>query len=147
MEKKEFLDVSREYFKSIGFQTLKKSKFYYESNELVLRVELFHSNYDEYYYIYYFIILKSLHNDGIFEDLNGDISGRVVWDEKRCFDVKYTLLKKEEYMNFLKYLSNQQILPIVKDGINYVKKLVNNSKAVGVYIFFIKDDKERILSL
>lgn len=141
------MDVSREYFKSIGFQTLKKSKFYYESNELVLRVELFHSNFGEYYYIDYFIILKSLHNDVVFEDLNGDVSGRVVFDEKKCFDIKYTLLKKEEYLNALKNLSNKQILPIIKDGINYVKKLVDNNKAVGVYIFFIKDDKERILSL
>ncbi len=38
MDKKEIQDATREYFKSIGFQVLKKTRFFYDNEELTLQV-------------------------------------------------------------------------------------------------------------
>lgn len=150
MEKKEFLDINREYFKSIGFQTLKKSKFYYDSDKLTLRVKLFHSNYGEYYCVEYDFRLKILHSE-IGSEFNDNIwdtvTGRLVYSRDKGFPIEYQSWDKEDYIHTLKPLAQKQLFPIMQYDIKYIKKLAKNCESVNAYILFKKDDRKRILSL
>lgn len=60
MEKNEFLAVTQQFMSQQGFQLLKKSKFYYEAAEFVLKFELQRSNYSELYYFDFNIRIKEL---------------------------------------------------------------------------------------
>lgn len=143
MEKKEFLDVSREYFKSIGFQMLKKSKFYYESEELVLQVYMNHSNFSELYYIDYDFRLKKLHPEVQSIDYN-------VWDTiiaGRLQHVDYLLYDKDQYLENLKRFVQKYICPIMTNGIKYIKKIVKDRNALNTGIHFTPDVRTKILKL
>lgn len=150
MDKKEFLDVSREYFRSIGFQILKKSKFYYDSDKLTLRVDLFHSNYGEYYCVEYVFRIKKLHPQ-VIDPLNNEVwdtlTGRIVYNRNKGFPIEYQLWDKEDYISTLKELAQKQLFPIMQYDIKYIKKLAKNCESVDAYILFKNDDKKRILSL
>lgn len=147
MEKKEVLTISKSYFKSLGFQTLKKNKYYFESDDLILRVWVDHSDFGEYFYIDYSIRLKALHIGEVFDDYDWDIGGRLIFNRNKCFEVEYSSLNQDDYLKTLKELSEKQIVPIMQNGISFIKKLINNSTSLGSYIFFKKDDKNKILSL
>lgn len=150
MEKKEFLNANREYFKSIGFQTLKKSKFYYDSEKLTLRVNLFHSNYGEYYCVEYDFRLKTLHPDiGLqFNDIVWDtMGGRLVYSRNKGFPIEYLLWGKEQYLSTLKALAEKQLFPIMQYDVKYIKQLAKNCESVDAYILFKKDDQKRIIAL
>lgn len=148
MDKKEFLDVSREYFKSIGFQTLKNSKFYYDSKDFILMIWMNHSNYSEQYYIDYYIKIKALH-------LN--ISNDIEWDTHFCrltngkdkaLLVKYAEIELLDYIKVLNKRADEQIVPILKHGIKYLKELVINPKKYPQYYMFFTDEaKSQLLKL
>lgn len=141
MEKKEFLDASREYFKSIGFQTLKKSKFYYYTDDLALLVWLQHSDYSEMYYINYDIQLKALHPNEQCDGNICDVRGRLA-----C-STEYQLRNAKDYLLSLERAIQKQIAPIMKDGLVYVKQLVANHEKMGEWCVFAENNRSKILSL
>ncbi len=147
MEKKEFLDISREYFKQLGFQSLKKSKFYYYAKELALCVWLQHSDYSEIYYINYDIQLKALHNNEQCDGSICDVRGRLVSARDRGFMVEYLLWNTDDYLKVLDELSKKQIVPIMEQGVKYVKKLVRDCESLDAWCIFDMKNRKLILSL
>lgn len=150
MEKNEFLDINREFFKSIGFQTLKKSKFYFESEELVLQVYMNHSNYSELYYIDYYIRIKTLHPN--ITKATDDVE----WDTHFCrlsngkgkaFIAEYEDLDADTYLNIIENLVTKQIVPILQGGVNFIKKFLKNRKKYELYIVFPEDVERAILNI
>ncbi len=150
MDKKEIQDITREYFKSIGFQTFKKTKFYYESKDLVIQVWMNHSNFSNLYYIDYYFRIKALHPE-IESILNDDIwdtlGGRLGYDSDKCFVIEYNLWTKERYLADLSKIVKKSIIPIMKEGISYIKKLAKDYKSVGAWIVFREDMRNNILEL
>jgi len=150
MEKKEFLDVSREYFKSIGFQILKKSKFFYESEELVLQVYMNHSNFSEQYYVDYYIRIKALHPNinEITNDKEWDTHfARLTNGKDTAFIVEYENMDVDSYSNILERLVTNQIVPIMQGGVNFIKHFFKNRKKYELYIVFSKDAEKVLLNM
>ncbi len=151
MKKKEFLDVSREYFKSIGFQTLKKSKFYFNSKDIILMVWLNHSNFSEMYYVDYYIRIQKFH-PGITEITNDKIwdthFARITNGKDSALLLNYEELEAFDYIKILRRRTEEQIIPILQFGINYLRKIVANSNAYPQYYMFFTDEaKTGLLSL
>lgn len=130
MEKKEFLDVSREYFKSIGFQTLKKSKFFYEAEDLIIQVYFTHSNFSELYYIDYYISIKDLHPKlSILNfESNIDAQGRF-GDGNYQIEIEYDKINSQEYFKILDEQTKIHICPIINQGL----KAMKNNKNLFIY--------------
>lgn len=138
MEKKEFLDISREYFKSIGFQTLKKSKFYYEADDYFLVVVMTLSNFSETYYLDYWISIKALHNKetNSIKNLIVDAQGRF-GDNKIQVEIEYEKEEKETYLKCLEQQSKIHIEPILRLGLTAIVK--------SPYIFVYKQEVKNFL--
>lgn len=138
MEKNEFLDVSREFFKSIGFQTLKKSKFYYESDELVMTMVMTLSNFSETYYLDYWITIKALHDRKTDYLKNTEVDAQGRFGDKRVqVEVEYEKTDKESYLKILEKQTKIHIEPIQKQGL---KAIVKNP-----YVFVYKKDVQNFL--
>ena len=126
MEKKEFLDVSREYFKSIGFQTLKKSKFYYDSKDLILQVYLTHSNFCESFYIDYYVGIKDLNpalNISNFES-HIDAQGRFGEGQYQV-EIEYEKITLNKYVEILEKQTKIHIRPIINNSLKAILTLPN----------------------
>lgn len=138
MEKKEFLDISREYFKSIGFQTLKKSKFYYEADDYFLVVVMTLSNFSETYYLDYWISIKALHNKetNSIKNLIVDAQGRF-GDNKIQVEIEYEKEEKETYLKCLEQQSKIHIEPILRLRLTAIVK--------SPYIFVYKQEVKNFL--
>ena len=151
MEQKEIQDITRQYFKQLGFQVLKKTRFYFESDELVLRLWLQRSQFSETYYFTYDIRIKALHPE--IKDLTNEnvwdttVGGRLGYDSHKGFHVEYPLWDQQTYLKDLKKLTEKQLVPIMKQGVAYVKKLALNPKSCGAWIVFKEDDRQKILTL
>lgn len=123
MDKKEIQDVTRAYFKSIGFQVLKKTKFYYESGDYFLTVVMLHSNFSKTYYIDYWISLKDLHDwkNTALTDLEVDAQGRF-GDTEYAFETEYEKVNPDVYLKVLEKQSKRHIEPIMKYGLTAIAK-------------------------
>lgn len=120
MNKEEFLNATREFFRSQGFQLLKKSKFYYDSEEFILKIDLQPSNYSEQFYLNYNIRIKAIHKEiKQIEDKNGWdlILGRIIAAPDRAFIVAYNSIAANEYLKQLKLKYERQIKPIIDRGV------------------------------
>ena len=149
MNKEEFLEISRAYFKSIGFQILKKSKFYYDTEDITLLVWFQHSNFSETYYVDYYFRIKKLHPEvkNITDNVWDTIGGRLIYSATKGFNIEYQLYNKDEYLKDLSKLSDLQIVPIMQDGVCYIKKLATNCERYGAWILFRENDRQKILSI
>ena len=150
MEQKEIQDITREYFKQLGFQVLKKTRFYFDSEELTLRMWLDRSQFSETYYFTYHIRIKALHPE--IKDVKNDhiwdtVGGRLTYGSQRGFHVEYPLWDQETYLKDLKMLTEKQIVPIMKQGVAYVKKLALDCASCGAWIIFKESDRQKILAL
>ena len=150
MNKKEIQDITREYFKELGFQVLKKTKFYFESDELVLRLWMDKSQFSETYYFTYHFRIKVLHpevkditNDNVWDTWGG----RLGYELPRQFEVEYPRWNQDKYLKDLKEITEKHIVPIMKYGTEYVKKLAYDDAACGAWIVFQEDDRQKILAL
>lgn len=149
MNKKEMQELTRDYFKKIGFQVLKKNKFYYENNQLVLRLWLQKSNFSELYYFTYHFRIKALHPE--IKDITDDsvwdtLGGRLAYDD-RGFQVENQLWNAETYLQELSALSQKQLFPIMREGIVYIKRLAFDCMSCGAWIVFKESDKQKILAI
>lgn len=142
MDKKEIQDVTREYFKSIGFQILKKTKFYYESKDLVIQVWMNHSNFSNTYYIDYYIRIKNFHPE------ISDITNDKVWDthfsrltnNNDAFIVEYEKAESYMYIKELNQCVVKQIMPIIEGGNKFLKDVSQNEKKYPyLYILFTNE--------
>ncbi len=139
MEKNEFLNVTGQFMKQQGFQLLKKSKFYYEAADFILKFELQRSNYSELYYFNFNIRIKELHPRITQTDDESEwdlLMGRMMIDAASAFTVEYKEWEEDRYLNRLKTLFSKQIHPILVDGL---KALFPLEKKNVVYIDFKKD--------
>ena len=150
MDKKEIQDVTRAYFKSIGFQVLKKTRFFYDNDELTLQVLMDHSHFVDLYTFYYYFRIKALHPE-IKSMLNDEVwdtaGGTLVYHYNKGFGIEYALWTKEKYLKELDFLVKKNVIPIMTEGIPYIKKLAKNHRALEAYIDFNVKMRERILSL
>ena len=150
MDKKEIQDVTRAYFKSIGFQVLKKTRFFYDNDQLTLQVMLDHSHFSALYTFYYYFRIKALHPEikSILSDEGWDTyGGTLVYNYNKGFGVEYSLWTKEKFLRDLDLLVKKDIVPIMRDGISYIKKLAKNHRALDAYIVFSDKMRDRILAL
>lgn len=136
MNKKEFLDCSRDFFRNQGFKVLKKSKFYYEAKDFVYMIELQLSNYSELYYFNYNIRIKDIHKDINQIDSNRGwdfFSARIISTTEKAFIIEYDKIDKNSYVDqlFIKY--KEQIEPILNGGLD---ALINLYKSDKLYICF-----------
>ena len=150
MHKKEMQDLTRDYFKKIGFQILKKNKFYFHNYNLVLRLQLEKSNFAEMYYFAYHFRIKALDpevnevtNDSIWDTFGG----RLVYGNNKGFQVEYPLWDAEAYLRDLDTLTKRQIVPIMHDGISYIKRLALDCMSCGAWIVFSDNDRKKILAI
>lgn len=142
MEKNEFLAVTQQFMSQQGFQLLKKSKFYYEAAEFVLKFELQRSNYSELYYFDFNIRIKELHPRIIQTDDESAwdlLMGRMMIGAGTAFTVECKEWEEDCYLNRLKTLFSKQIHPILVEGL---KALLPLEKKNVVYIDFKKDAQE-----
>ena len=150
MEKKEMQDLTRDYLKKIGFQVLKKTKFYYQNDSLVLRLCLEKSNFSELYYFTYHFRIKVLHpeiNDITNDNVWDTFGGRLGYGNDRVFQVEYQLWNADTYLRELTMISEKQLVPIMYCGISYIKRLALDCESCGAWIVFKELDKQKILSL
>ena len=150
MEQKEIQDITRAYFKQLGFQVLKKTKFYFDSDELTLRLWLDRSQFSETYYFTYDIRIKALHpeiKDITNENVWDTVGGRLTYSLQKGFHVEYPLWDQQTYLRDLKMLTEKQLVPIMQQGVAYVKKLALDAKSCGAGIVFKEDDRKKILAL
>lgn len=150
MKKDEVLELSRNYFKSIGFQTLKKSKFFYESKELILQVCMNHSNFSNLYYVDYYIRIKTLHPDinETTNDKEWDTHfSRITNGKDKAFIVEYEKMDADRYSNTLKHLVTSQIVPIMQGGVKFIKQFLTNKSKYELYIVFSDTAEKAILNL
>lgn len=150
MDKKEIQDATREYFKSIGFQVLKKTRFFYDNDELTLQVMMDHSHFSDLYAFYYYFRIKALHpeiksmlNDEVWDTLGGSL----VYNNKKGFGVEYALWTKEKFLQELDLLVKKDVIPIIREGIPYIKKLAKNHRALDPYVVFSDKMRKQILAL
>ena len=150
MDKKEIQDVTRAYFKSIGFQVLKKTRFFYDNDELTLQVLMDHSHFADLYTFYYYFRIKSLHPE-IKSMLNDEVwdtfGGTLVYHYNKGFGIEYALWTKEKFLKELDFLVKKNVIPIMTEGIPYIKKLAKDDRALDAYIDFNDKMREQILSL
>ena len=146
MEQKEIQDITRAYYKQLGFQVFKKTKFYYETNDIVLRLWLEKSQFSETYYFTYHFRIKKLHPE--VKDITNELiwdtrGGRMGYDLERGFHVEYPLWDQQTYLKELKMLTEKQIVPIMKQGVEYVKKLAFNNYSCGAWILFTPEERKK----
>ena len=150
MDKKEIQDATREYFKSIGFQVLKKTRFFYDNDQLTLQVMMDHSHFSDLYTFYYYFRIKALHPEiksmFTYEGWDTD-GGNLVYNYNKGFGVEYALWTKEKFLKELDLLVKKDIVPIMRDGISYIKKLAKNHRALDAYIVFSDKMRKQILAL
>ena len=136
MNKEEFLNITRDFFCGQGFHLLKRSKFYYESEEFVLRIDLQHSDYTEQFYFNYNIRIKAIHKEiKQIDDKNGwdFILARIIDAPDQAFIVEYNSITANEYLKQLKANYERQIKPIIDYG---VKSLLYLYRRNITYIHF-----------
>lgn len=149
MTKNEFIGITREFFKEKGFHLLKKSKFYMDTRDFVLKVYLQHSDYSELYYFNFDIRIKDLHPMNIKLD-DEDYSswdfcfGRLVENKEYAFTVEYLKVQQEDYLNKLNKIYLQQIKPILVEGLRI---LLPFNKKGKLYINFKKETEEFLRQL
>ncbi len=150
MEKKEFLDINKNYFKQLGFLAPTKTKFYYEREDLILCIWLQHSTYSKLYYVNYSICLKTLHpeiQDPV-KDFYIDANGRMGYDSVRGFHIEYETWNAEDYLKDLDKLYKRQVVPIIKHGLKYIKKYARNQhKFRTFFLIFPTPGIKELLSL
>ena len=151
MDRKEIQNLTREYFKKLGFQVIKNVKFYYDCDDYVLQVWMQHSCYGALYYYNYYFRIKSLHPevDSIVTDVWDNDGARFsARSPHNGFAVEYPLWTKERYLEELSYAVGKTILPIIREGIPYIKKLAKKDKTLDAWVVFLDENKrKRILSL
>ena len=150
MDKKEIQDATRAYFKSIGFQVLKKTRFFYDNDQLTLQVMMDYSHFSALYTFYYYFRIKALHPE-IKSMLNDEVwdtfGGSLVYNNKKGFGVEYALWTKEKFLEELDLLVKKDVIPIIREGIPYIKKLAKNPRSLDPYVVFSDKMRDRILAL
>lgn len=152
MDKKEIQDATREYFKSIGFQVLKKTRFFYDNDELTLQVMMDHSHFSDLYAFYYYFRIKALHPEikSMLNDESWDTAGGRItygYNATKKFAIEYSLWTKEKFLKELDLLVKKDVIPIIREGIPYIKKLAKNHRALDPYVVFSDKMRKQILAL
>ena len=109
-----------------------------------------HSHFSDLYTFYYYFRIKALHPEiksmFTYEGWDTD-GGNLVYNYNKGFGVEYALWTKEKFLKELDLLVKKDIVPIMRDGISYIKKLAKNHRALDAYIVFSDKMREQILAL
>ena len=82
-------------------------------------------------------------NDYVWDTFGGVLT----YTDKKWFRVEYALWTKEKFLKELDFLVKKNLMPIITEGIPYIKKLAKDDRALDAYIDFNDKMRERILSL
>ena len=97
MEKREIKKILKQELEKLGFRYT-KSAYYYMDQELIIVVELQHSNYDETFFINYGFLIKALHPELKYPK------------ENDCNPEKFSKIISSE--------GKRIFLPVIEDGLN-----------------------------
>ena len=82
-------------------------------------------------------------NDEVWDTFGGTL----VYHYNKGFGIEYALWTKEKFLKELDFLVKKNLMPIITEGIPYIKKLAKDDRALDAYIDFNDKMRERILSL
>lgn len=139
MDKKQFLSISRRFFKEKGCQIIKNSRFIYQAEKFDVEFQMMHSNFGEYYYLQYYFYF---HEMGIFYPTPlFSATGRV---ERlmQSSEIYYIDIKPEEFSKRLEEAFDKELKPIMEQGLPYIVYLWKTEKCM-----FFRGSKEYMQSL
>lgn len=119
MEHREFVNLVSESVKQVGFRAYKKD-FIYDSEKIVIIVNIQKSNFDESYYINYGFLLKEIHDLVEYPKIyECDYIGRFInyLGEKEEYDFNPNSLEKEYVKNGLNRNISKFLCPLMEEGI------------------------------
>ena len=130
MEKKEFLDFLKGYFKSHGFEKGKGNRYYKNSIEkgFLCEIDIFKSNHGDFYYLEYAFYLGKFHKPyvldwGCDETCTPFVFRRFVFDDENCASFcNYLEYSKEYFKKMLDENMARAIFPPFVEGKKYLRE-------------------------
>lgn len=130
MEKKNFKLIGKSILEDNGF-SFRRNTYYQDSKELIICIDLQKSNFSKNYYINCGFLLKKLHPDVKYPKTHtSDITGRFFIDDSRD-EFEIDSLTTEEIQCSIQKELEKNILPTLKEGINYYFKKNPEAKVVA----------------
>ena len=120
MEKREIKKILKQELEKLGFRYT-KSAYYYMDQELIIVVELQHSNYDETFFINYGFLIKALHPELKYPKENMcDIRGRFIQKDSfdNIIDFRWNDCNPEKFSKIIASEVKRIFLPVIEDGLN-----------------------------
>jgi len=131
MEKKEFLNFLKGYFKSHGFEKGKGNRYYKNSveNEFLCEIDVFKSNYGDFYYLEYAFYLGKFEKPYVLDHSSDKtctpfIFNRFIFDDTDCAAFcNYLNIRKSILKKCLMKTWNEQFPPLLPQEKNTCKKI------------------------
>ena len=125
MDKKQFLSISRKFFKEKGCQIIKNSRFIYQTEEFDVEFQMMHSNFGEYYYLSYYFYL---HGMGSYYPTSDECASGRVSDLMSTPEIYYLDIEQDDFSKRLERVFDEELKPIMEQGLSYIMKLWKSQK-------------------
>ncbi|MBE6655959.1 MAG: hypothetical protein E7609_03680 [Ruminococcaceae bacterium] len=130
MEKKEFLNFLKGYFKSHGFEKGKGNRYYKNSveNEFLCEIDVFKSNYGDFYYLEYAFYLGKFEKPYVLDHSSDKtctpfIFNRFIFDDTDCAAFcNYLKYSEEHFKKMLDENMERAISPPFATGKKYLQE-------------------------
>lgn len=130
MEMRDVKKVLKSKLNKLGFEYVKKA-YYYSNNDLILVIEVQHSNYGRIFYINYGILIKELHPELEYpKEVFCDIRGRLIGKDKKTSDFNLDECTAEELIETIDNEKNRILMPIIENNLKKFYEL--NPGAIAV---------------
>ena len=128
MEKKQFLSISRNFFRENGCQIIKGSRFIRQMATFDVEFQMMHSNFGEYYYLQYYFYLHGANS--CYPTTWACSSSRIkVMD---TWEIYYLEIDPNDFLAKLEKAYSDTLKPVFELGEPYIVELWKNKKVTFI---------------